>query len=109
MTTRMLGPLETSVLLAVLEEGEEAFALEVRRAVEKADGRPVARASIYITLERLGEKGLVSWENMVPPNARRALAQRRYTVTPAGMAALRRTEAEVAAEWKRLTTALEGP
>lgn len=106
MPKRSLGPLEISVLLAILEEAESPFALEIRRAVEKAEGRSVSRAAVYITLERLGEKGLVVWERMVPPNARRALAQRRYAVTPEAMAALREAEAEAAADWERLAAAV---
>ena len=97
---------DISILPAVLEEAESSFTLEIRRAVEKAEGRAVSRAAVYITLERLGEKGLVSWKSMVPSNARRALAQRRYTVTPAGMAALREAEAEAAANWERLAAAV---
>lgn len=106
MSNQKLGPLERSVLVAILEEGESAFALEIRRAIEEAEGRSVSRAALYITLERLGEKGLVAWESLVPPNARRALSQRRYAVTSAGMASLEQAESDLAAVWQRLAKAV---
>ena len=90
MARRKLGDLEAAVLIAVVKESESAFALEIRRAIESATGRAVSRGAFYTTLERLGRKGLVSWENQVPPNARRELAQRRYAITPAGMRASKR-------------------
>jgi DNA-binding PadR family transcriptional regulator len=102
---KKLGYLESSVLIAVVEESESAFALEIRRAIKSATGRAVSRGAFYTTLERLGQKGLVSWENQVPPNARRELAQRRYAITPAGMRALEETKAELAAQWQRLADA----
>ena len=84
---------------------ESAFALEIRRAIESATGRAISRGAFYTTLDRLGQKGLVSWESQVPPNARRELAQRRYAITPAGMRALEETKAVLAAQWQRLADA----
>ena len=105
MARKKLGDLESAVLIAVVGESESAFALEIRRAIESATGRAVSRGAFYTTLDRLGQKGLVSWENHVPPNARRELAQRRYAITPAGMHALEETKAELAAQWQRLVDA----
>ena len=108
MARKRLGDLESAVLIAVLEESESAFALEIRRAIESARGHAVSRGALYTTLERLGRKGLVSWESQVPPNARRELAQRRYAITPAGMRALEETKAELMAQWQRLADATGG-
>ncbi len=108
MAQRRLGDLESAVLVAVVEESENAFALEIRRAIESATGRAVSRGAFYTTLDRLGQKGLVSWENEVPANARRELAQRRYAITPAGMRALEETKDELAAQWQRLADATGG-
>ncbi len=105
---KKLGDLESAVLIAVVEESESAFSLEIRRAIESATGRAVSRGAFYTTLDRLGQKGLVSWENQVPPNARRELAQRRYAITSAGMRALEETKAQLAAQWQRLADATGG-
>ena len=108
MVRKKLGELESAVLVAVVEESESAFALEIRRAIKSATGRAVSRGAFYTTLERLGQKGLVSWENEVPPNARRELAQRRYAITPDGMRALQERKIELAEQWQRLVDATGG-
>lgn len=84
-----LGEFEQMVLLAVLQRGAEAFALEVRREIEESADRAVSRGAFYTTLERLERKGLVAWTEEEPPAPGRAGTLRRYSVTPAGLEALR--------------------
>jgi DNA-binding PadR family transcriptional regulator len=89
MTDLQLGQFEQAVLIAVLREGAAAFALEVRRALEVDSGRPVSRGAFYTTVERLKRKGLLTWETVRPEGESRATMQRRFSVTPAGLVALR--------------------
>jgi DNA-binding PadR family transcriptional regulator len=84
-----LGEFEQMVLLAVLQEGEEAFALEVRREIERSADRTVSRGAFYTTLERLEGKGFVVWSEEVSSDPRRTGPLRRFQVTPEGMTALR--------------------
>lgn len=84
-----LGEFEQMVLLGVLQQGEQAFALEVRREIERSAERSVSRGAFYTTLERLEGKGFVSWTEEVPDDPRRGAPLRRFTVTPAGLDALR--------------------
>jgi PadR family transcriptional regulator PadR len=102
-----LGELEQVVLLGILAQGDQAFSLEVRRAIEEATGQRVSRGAFYTTLERLKRKGFVEWEVSEPRNARRKGTQRRFAVTATGLDALRSTRATLHARWMRLDQGLE--
>ena len=84
-----LGEFEQMVLLAILQEGERAFALEVRRQIERRADRTVSRGAFYTTLERLSRKGLVEWSEEHAEDARRSGPLRRFAVTADGLTALR--------------------
>ena len=84
-----LGEFEQMVLLAILQQGERAFALEVRREIERSADRTVSRGAFYTTLERMEKKGLVSSEVTEPSTGGRAT--RNYRLLPEGERALRRS------------------
>ena len=54
-----LGNFELMVLLALLRLGEDAYGVPILREIEERGGREVALGSVYATLGRLEEKGLV--------------------------------------------------
>jgi PadR family transcriptional regulator PadR len=107
MAGNPLGGFEQEVLVAVLRMQPEAFALEVRREIEKETGRGVSRGAFYTTLERLERKGLLVWEEARPSSARRSGLHRRFSVTPAGMETLREAYRAMEAARARLGQALE--
>lgn len=84
-----LGEFEQMVLLAVLQQGENAFALEVRREIETSANRSVSRGAFYTTLDRLERKGFVRWEERQPDDSRRSAPLRHFAVTDEGIEALR--------------------
>ena len=84
-----LGEFEQMVLLAILQQGSQAFALEVRRELEKSADRTVSRGAFYTTLERMEKKGFVTWEEETPDDAGRTGPLRRFAVTNEGLEALR--------------------
>jgi DNA-binding PadR family transcriptional regulator len=96
MTRSGLGGLERLVLLAVVRLGDGTYGAEVQRAIWERTGRDVTPGTIYPTLDRLEQKGLVrSW--MGDPTAERGgRAKRHYAVLPDGLAAAARAWAEVA-------------
>lgn len=102
-----LGEFEQMVLLAILQEGSRAFALEVRRRIEADAGRTVSRGAFYTTLDRLERKGLLDWTEGVPDDPRRGTPLRRYAVTPAGLDALRASRRAMEALARGLDTLLE--
>ena len=107
MSDSTLGDLEQSVLLGILAEGSQAFALEVRKEIERSTGKRVSRGAFYTTLERLERKGFVKWKPSQPQDSRRTGTQRQFSVTTRGLDALRSTKAELKRRWARLEQVLE--
>jgi DNA-binding PadR family transcriptional regulator len=103
-----LGEFEQMVLLAILQCGERAFALEVRQEIERSAERTVSRGAFYTTLDRLANKGLVSWTEATPADARGTALLRRYSVTPQGVEALRTTRNALLKLWRGLHGVVEG-
>ena len=86
-----VGSFEEQVMLAVVRTGADAFGTNVRRELERVTSREVTIGSVYITLDRLEAKGLVTSERTA---ARAATASRRiFAVTPVGARALVETRA----------------
>ena len=56
----MLGELEQVVLLAVLRVGKNAYGVPVHDEIQTRAGRDLTLGTIYKTLSRLEEKGLVA-------------------------------------------------
>ena len=91
----LLAEFELLVLLAVLQVGDEAYPLAIRDAIEQRTGRRTSRAAIFITLERLEEKGFVTSRYGDPTPVRGGRAKRLFTPTAAGLAAVKRSVAMV--------------
>jgi DNA-binding PadR family transcriptional regulator len=97
-----LGEFEQMVLLAILQCGRDAFALEVRQQLEQRAGRSVSRGAFYRTLERLERKRLVRWSEAVPADDRSGTSIRRYQVTADGVNALRTSREALTSLWQGL-------
>jgi DNA-binding PadR family transcriptional regulator len=96
------GEFEQLILLAVLRLGEGAYAVPVRREIEARTGRIPTRGAVYVTLERLEEKGyLDSW--LGEPVAERGGRPRRYyRVRPSGVRALEDSWVALRRMWQGL-------
>jgi DNA-binding PadR family transcriptional regulator len=86
-----LGEFELLVVLAVMQAGHEASPIAIRDAIEVRTGRGPSRAAVFITLERLEEKGLVTSRYGDPTPVRGGRAKRFFMPTPAGIAAAKRS------------------
>ena len=73
-----LGELEQLLLLAVLRLGEDAYAVDVARALEQRAGRRVSRGALYTSFDRLENKGLIRWKLAAGSADRDGLPRRRY-------------------------------
>ncbi len=83
-----LGDLEELVLLAVLRLGSEAYGASLRRELRERAERNVSISTVYVTLMRLEEKGLVrSWMGE-PTGERGGKARRHFQLLPRGVEAL---------------------
>jgi PadR family transcriptional regulator PadR len=94
MTQReFLAELEELVMLAILRLGSGAYGASILRELEEQAGREVPRGSVYVTLDRLEDKGFLISRAGEPTAQRGGRAPRLVTVTEAGLAAVRRTHA----------------
>lgn len=57
-----IGEFEALVLLAALRLGEGAYGLSIAEEISRTAERPTSRASVYVTLRRLEQKGLITTE-----------------------------------------------
>jgi DNA-binding PadR family transcriptional regulator len=90
-----LGEFERRMLLTILELGNGVFAVDLSRTLERTTGRRVSRGALYATLDRLEGKRLVQWKTEETTSGRGGLPRRAFTVTPAGVAALRASHQEL--------------
>ena len=95
-----LGQFELIVLLAVLRLGDEAYGVPISREIEDAIGREPALASVYATLERLEDRGLVSSELGEPTAERGGRAKRYFHVTGKGLREVRETRQALIKMWQ---------
>jgi len=87
-----LGEFEVVILMAVLHlvrTNGDAFGSAIREEIERRSGRKVSRGSVYITLDRLEEKGLLRSRTGEPSTSRGDRPKRLFRVTPAGLKALK--------------------
>lgn len=95
-----LGNFELMVMLALLRLGEEAYGVPISREIERHVGREVALGSVYATLERLEEKGLVSSTLGDPTAERGGRAKRYFEVTARGLCEVRDTQRAFTQLWR---------
>ena len=100
MSRESLGHFELLVLLALLRHGEEAYGVPIARAIEHSTGKPVILASVYNTLERLEEKGLVRSTIGEPTPERGGRAKRYFSMTAAGLREVRAAKKALTVLWR---------
>lgn len=103
-----VGEFEQLVLLAVLRLGDGAFAPRVAEELDQAAGRSVTRGALYSTLNRLEEKGLLSWAPEDPDEDRGGHIRRLFALTEDGLAALRERRATLLTLWSGVESVLDG-
>lgn len=102
-----LGEFEQLALLAVMRLGDEAYGARIQEELDARGGRSAAISTIYITLTRLENKGLVR-SSMGSPTVQRAGKPRRYfTIEAGGVQALRDSRERLLAMWDGMEGDLE--
>ena len=105
----MPGHFEQVVLTAVLTLGSDAYGVSIYRKVQElAAPRKVSLGAVYVTLDRMEEKGyLTSWLSDPTPE-RGGRAKRRYKLQASGEVALQESAATARRMWDAIASAL-GP
>lgn len=101
MAAEYLGEFEHLVLLAVLQLGDDASGVPIRRLIEQRAERRVSFGAVYSTLRRLEAKGLVTIVETNTDGRGVGRPRRSVSATPAGRAA-------VAASQRRLRRMADG-
>jgi PadR family transcriptional regulator, regulatory protein PadR len=86
----ILGEFEVVVLMAVLHLGEDAYGSAIRDEIEQRSGRSASRGAVYITLERLEEKGLLASRTDGASDSRGGRPKRLFRLTADGIKSLKR-------------------
>jgi PadR family transcriptional regulator PadR len=101
-----LGEFELLVLLAAIRLGEDdAYAVAIVDEILERTGRSVQRASVYVTLQRLEEKGLVRSRLGDPLPERGGRPRRLVRVNAVGRAAVREARESFSSMWRGLDLA----
>lgn len=108
MRRQNLGELEMLVLLAVARLGEDrAYAVSIVDEIRERTGRCAQRSTVYLTLQRLEGKGLVSSRLGDPRPERGGKARRLIRLETPGLEALRNGRRALLNMWSGLEPTLE--
>jgi DNA-binding PadR family transcriptional regulator len=100
MAREFLGGFELLVLLALIRLGDEAYGVPIAKAIEDSSGRSVALGSVYVTLERLEAKGLVTSQRGEPTAVRGGRAKTFFRMTARGLREARRAQRTLVRLWR---------
>jgi PadR family transcriptional regulator, regulatory protein PadR len=95
-----LSDFELIAMLVVLRLGDNAYGVPIAREIEERTKREVILGSIYATLERLEERGLVASELGEPTRERGGRAKRYFHVTRRGMHQVRESQRTLIKLWR---------
>ena len=84
-----LGEFEQTVMLAILQLGDRAYAPGIAQHLETSISRSVSRGALYSCLNQLERKGFVRWRLDEPTTERGGHSRRFYKVTAGGVRAVR--------------------
>jgi DNA-binding PadR family transcriptional regulator len=92
------------VLLAVLCAGQEgdAYGVTIHEELERRTRRRVSRGAVYMTVDRLEKKGLLTSHLTEPLAERGGRARRCYRVTKPALAALHESRRALLNLWQGL-------
>jgi PadR family transcriptional regulator PadR len=83
-----MSEFEQVVLLAILRLDDDAYGVTIRMEIRLRIGRNPAPGTLYNTLDRLEDKGMVTSRSGDATPQRRGRPKRLFTVTSAGLKAV---------------------
>jgi PadR family transcriptional regulator PadR len=95
-----LGGFELLVLLALMGLEHEAYGVPIAEAIRASSGRDVAAGSVYITLERLERKGLLTSRLGEPTAERGGRAKTYFRATAKGLREARQAQRTLVNLWQ---------
>src|SRR5580692_3667520 len=102
-----LGQFEQLLLTAILTLREDAYGVSIHaKATELAKPKDVSLGAVYVTLDRLEDKGLVSSRLSDPTPERGGRSKRFYRLEALGERALEESAATAKRIWETVAEAL---
>lgn len=102
-----LGEFELMVLMAALHLAGDGHGSPILEVLERRSGRRLSRGAVYITLDRLEEKGLLASRTSAGgPPSRGGRPKRLFRVTAAGVRAMKHSLGMLARMYKGLEPVL---
>ena len=86
---RPIGMFQVEVLAAVSRLGENAYPAELARYLSRVLGKHVSLAQVFVALERLEDRGMVSGREFFPEPTRGGRRRRIFQLEEPGARALR--------------------
>lgn len=107
MGKNRLGEFEHRLLLAILRLGGEAYSVPLVLELEERTGREVSQSSVFIVLQRLEKKGLLTsrLDEQTKPETGRV--RRYFCLTPEAMRQLRESRNDLMALWEGISATLD--
>jgi len=102
-----LGEFEQMILLAILQRKEDAYGATIYDELSRHTKRSVARGAVYMTLDRLEKKGLLTSTLSDPTPERGGRARRCYSLTRQAIHALKDSRRTLISLWAGLEPVLE--
>ena len=97
-----IGTNDLMILLALMRLGDEAYGVPIARELEESVGRVVALATVYASLDRLVERGLVRSELGEPTAERGGRAKKYFRITGKGLREVRSAKQSLIKLWQGL-------
>ena len=94
-----LGEFELVVLLALARLDEAAYGMTIYDEILDTTGRGVSIQAVYVTLNRLEKKGVVTSQLGESTDDRGGRPRKYYSLKPAGVTALRNSRAMYDSLW----------
>jgi PadR family transcriptional regulator PadR len=88
MADKYISRPEEIVLLAVWKLKDDAYGITLRKFIQEMTGKYWSIGAIYVPLERLEKKGLLTSYNSSPSPERGGRRKRLFKITPAGITEL---------------------
>ena len=95
-----LGELQQMTMLAVERLDDKAYGAAIRDELQGVASRKVSVPTVYVTLVRLEEQGLVDSTQVPGAGERGGRARRVFRLTPAGWQALNRARSALSSLWE---------
>ena len=103
------GEFEMLLMLAVMRLGADAYGVTIREELESGTSRTLTLGTVYRTLGRLEDKGYLQSRTSEPVAERGGRRKKLYELAPSGLAAVRRSWADLRSLAGGLDMELEQP